>query len=420
MDQATPIEYVILCGLFPGQRSDGEVRLAMQELQALAESAGYHPTHSFAQKRDVADRRYLLGKGKIDEIKQEACRSGVTRIIFHNSLNNMQQRNLETFFRMDVIDRTRLILDIFAARARSMEGKLQVELARLLYALPRLTGKGVGMSRLGGGIGTRGPGEMKLEADRRVIRKRIAQIKEKLEKVIKDRDTQRRHRAARPVPVVTLVGYTSAGKSTLFHALTGEAVQISAQLFSTLDPLLRRVDLHEISPGYFFLLADTVGFIRDMPAELFTSFRATLEEVVQSDIVVHVIDISSPDSRSQRHEVEKILRQMKVPDEAVITVFNKCDLLPETPADGENEAELHISARDGAGLAELKRRIFQRYFHDFARHHIVLPEGMNPDSVDRWAIVLERFHRDGHWHLDVLCRRDTMRTFHEKYGGEAP
>ncbi len=232
--------------------------------------------------------------------------------MFNNVLTTLQQRNLEDELGIKVIDRSRLILDIFAARARSQEGKLQVELAQLLYLLPRLTGKGTSLSRLGGGIGTRGPGETKLETDRRQIKVKIARIRQKLKGVTRNRDLQRQNRRSLPVPLVALVGYTSAGKSTLFKALTGENVFISDQLFATLDPLLRRVDLHDSHPGYYFILSDTVGFIRDMPDELFTSFTATLEEVRQADLVLHVVDMTNPDWPGQKAEVEKVLRQLDV------------------------------------------------------------------------------------------------------------
>ena len=247
--------------------------------------------------------------------------------MFDNVLTTLQQRNLEEELGLKVIDRSRLILDIFAARARSQEGKLQVELAQLLYLLPRLTGKGVSLSRLGGGIGTRGPGESKLETDRRQIKVKIARIRQKLKGVTRNRDLQRQNRRALPVPLVSLVGYTSAGKSTLFKALTGENVFISNELFATLDPLLRRVDLHDSHPGYYFILSDTVGFIRDMPAELFTSFTATLEEVRQADLVLHVVDMTNPDWQGQKTEVEKVLRQLDVDAAKVVAVFNKIDLL---------------------------------------------------------------------------------------------
>jgi len=338
-------------------------------------------------------------------------------------LNNIQQRNLESLFGKKVIDRARLILDIFATRARSLEGKLQVELAQLLYLLPRLTGIGVDLSRLGGGIGTRGPGETKLEADRRTIQKRISIIKKRLLKVNKNRNVQRKSRKSNPLPVVSLVGYTSAGKSTLFKALTGEDVDVSPMLFSTLDPVLRRVDLKEIKPGYSFLLSDTVGFIQDMPNELSKSFRATLEEIVQSDLILHVIDMSDPNYLKKRKDVQNILDEMKIPNSHVIPVFNKMDLIENdgggvAARNGNEDQNVYISATEQWGFFDLKSAIFNKYFKDYQQYSISIPQRLvNLNSIRSWAIILNKSYSKELINLEILCSRRNMIKFKEKYGG---
>ena len=256
-------ERALIISVFPRNRPPREVNLIMEEMERLTESAGGEVAGRLVQKRDAPDSRTLLGRGKTEALRERVQSEKVDMVVFYNTLSRIQQRNLEESLETKVIDRTRLILDIFATRARTLEGKLQVELAQLMYLLPRLTGRGVALSRLGGGIGTRGPGETKLESDRRRINDRIAMIRKRLDGVIRHRDVQRKSRAHRPIPLVSLVGYTSAGKSTLFRQLTGKDTPVSRHLFSTLDPLLRRVDLSDLEPGCAFILSDTVGFISD-------------------------------------------------------------------------------------------------------------------------------------------------------------
>lgn len=392
----------------------------MEELQLLTESAGGEVLERFFQKRPAMDKKYLIGKGKAEEIKEYIAEHDIEAVIFYNSLSNIQQRNLERFLGVKVVDRTRLILDIFATRARTLEGKLQVELAQLLYLLPRLTGRGIELSRLGGGIGTRGPGETRLEVDRRTIKKRISIINSRLDKVIKNRELHRQSRALFPAPVVSLVGYTSAGKSTLFHSLTGQEVVTSKQLFSTLDPLLRRVELNDVEEGYYFLLSDTVGFIRNMPKELFRSFRATLEEMGDSDLILHVVDISNPDYLNQRQEVEKVLRDMKVPDQKIITVYNKIDLLEDRPEweGGQIEQAVYVSAKERKGILDLKKMIFQKYFSDYRKYHLSFPfNAVNIDAINRWAIIVKKGQKNGNMTMEILCSRENMLKFKEKHGG---
>jgi len=278
------------------------------------------------QNRSRISPRYLVGDGKAQEIAQLRKECGADLVIFDRNLSPTQQRSLESKIGGKVIDRTQLILDIFAQRARSNEGKLQVELAQLNYLLPRLAGKGIGLSRQAGGIGLRGPGEKKLEEDRRRIQDRIAKIKREIQSVQKRRAGQRQGRKESHVPVVSLVGYTSSGKSTLFNQLCHETAFASPQLFATLDPVLRRVELED---GLYFFLSDTVGFIKKLPVQLVTSFMATLEEVEEADCLIHVIDYSSPHSATQVEAVRKVLEDMNAADIPVIEVYNKIDLLPQ-------------------------------------------------------------------------------------------
>jgi GTP-binding protein HflX len=414
-----PVERALTCGWFPVQYNEATIASAMSELQALCRAAGAVVVGETWQKRPAPDRRSLVGMGKVEELKRLAAENRAGLVVFNNVLTTLQQRNLEDEVGIKVIDRSRLILDIFAARARSQEGKLQVELAQLLYLLPRLTGKGTSLSRLGGGIGTRGPGETKLETDRRQIKVKIARIRQKLKGVTRNRDLQRQNRRSLPVPLVALVGYTSAGKSTLFKALTGENVFISDQLFATLDPLLRRVDLHDSHPGYYFILSDTVGFIRDMPAELFTSFTATLEEVRQADLVLHVVDMTNPDWPGQKAEVEKVLRQLDVDAVKVVTVFNKIDLC----ADGENlsvraePGQVFVSATRGTGLDTLKEEIFKRYFSGYGAYTVDVADEQELDALANWAIVLEKNRVAGGFQASVLCSLEKMLQFRETHGG---
>jgi GTP-binding protein HflX len=306
-----------------GEKADSEG--SMSELEGLAHAAGARVVRKVFQVKPRISPRTFIGKGKVEEIHNLAQELKADLIIFDHNLSPRQQRNLEDSLDRKVIDRTQLILDIFAQRAHSNEGKLQVELAQLTYLLPRLAGHGKAMSQLGGGIGTRGPGETKLEKDRRRIQDRINKTKKEIRNIEKRRAGQRRSRKESPLPTVSLVGYTSAGKSTLFNTLSKENVFTSPQLFATLDPVLRRVYYPD---GIYFLLSDTVGFIRKLPVELVTSFRATLEEVGESDCICHVIDMSAPNAETHTEAVEKILEDIDASGIPRIRVYNKIDLLP--------------------------------------------------------------------------------------------
>jgi GTP-binding protein HflX len=311
----------------PGPGLDFDASLA--EFEELARSAGAEVTETLVQHRPRPDPATLVGGGKLEEIEGVVASTGADLVLFDHDLTPSQLRNLEARLPCRVIDRTQLILDIFARHARTREGQLQVELAQLEYQLPRLAGRGKAMSQLGGGIGTRGPGETQLETDRRKINLRINHVKEQLESVRRIRRQQRQRRESVPVPVVALVGYTNAGKSTLFNALTEAGVLESSRMFATLDPKLRELQLPSRRK---ILLSDTVGFIRNLPHTLVTSFRATLEEVERAELLLHVRDASSPVVEEQKAQVQKVLAELDVSGKPIIEVLNKIDLVAD--ADG--------------------------------------------------------------------------------------
>jgi len=298
---------------------------SLEELAALAVSAGAEVAERQIQSRPRADAATLVGSGKVEELKSRIHFHGATVAIFDRELTPTQQRNLERELEIKVLDRTQLILDIFARRARTREGQLQVELAQLNYLLPRLTGHGAAMSRLGGGIGTRGPGETKLETDRRRIHHRIHAIETSLERVRGGRATQRQQRQAVPLATVALVGYTNAGKSTLFNRLTGAQVLTASKMFATLDPTVRHVMLPSRRR---VLLSDTVGFIRNLPTTLVKAFRATLEEVTEAELLLHVVDASSPAAAEHTSHVLETLSEIGAAQTPQILVLNKADLIP--------------------------------------------------------------------------------------------
>jgi GTP-binding protein HflX len=308
-----------------GGVSDLDFDASLAEFKELAQSAGAQIAATLVQRRAKPDAATLVGQGKLEEIVGVAASTGASVVLFDHDLTPSQLRNLDAKLPCRVIDRTQLILDIFARHARTREGQLQVELAQLEYQLPRLAGRGKAMSQLGGGIGTRGPGETQLETDRRKINLRIDHVKEQLESVRRIRRQQRQRREAVPVPVVALVGYTNAGKSTLFNALTEAGVLESSKMFATLDPKLKQLQLPSRRK---ILLSDTVGFIRNLPHTLVTSFRATLEEVERAEALLHVRDASSAMVDEQKVQVERVLGELDVKGKPVIEVMNKIDLLP--------------------------------------------------------------------------------------------
>ena len=326
----------------------------LDELRELAGAAGARVVDEVIQRRDRPDPGLFIGHGKAEELRDDVLRLRADLVILDDDLSPGQMRNLERLLETKVVDRTGLILDIFARRARTREGKLQVELAQLNYRLSRLAGSGDWLSRLGGGIGTRGPGETRLEVDRRRIRSRIAKLRQDADQVRKHRRLHRDGRRRSRLPVVALVGYTNAGKSTLFVRLSGVSTRVSAQVFATLDPLVRRVRLGDDSA---VLISDTVGFIRKLPHDLVDAFRATLEEVVASDLILHVVDVSEPGYRERIRVVDEVLRDLGCADHARLHVYNKIDRTVPPPDAGSDIVA--ISARTGQGIPELKARIHE-------------------------------------------------------------
>ena len=345
-------EQVILVGVATADEREAEESL--DELEELAKTAGAASVGKVIQNRESIHPGTYVGSGKIQELKELMAERDATGIICDDELSPAQLRNLEQELECKVMDRTLLILDIFASRAITSEGKIQVELAQLQYRLARLAGLGKSLSRLGGGIGTRGPGEKKLEMDRRLVKARIAQLRRELEEVKRHRELIRERRKKSRIPVAAIVGYTNAGKSTLLNTLTEAGVLEEDQLFATLDSTTRML---ELEGGGQVLLTDTVGFIRKLPHHLIEAFRSTLEEARYADIILHVVDASNPHLEKQMHVVYDTLEQLEVKNKTVITLFNKQDRLPEKTVLKDRKADhtRYISARTGEGLEELKR-----------------------------------------------------------------
>lgn len=349
-------EKVILIGLDTGNRESAE--RSLDELAELAKTAGAEVSGRLIQARETAHPATYIGKGKIEELKDLIWETDATGIICDDELTSAQLGNLEAELSCKIIDRTLLILDIFAARAVSGEGKIQVELAQLRYRASRLTGLGRSLSRLGGGIGTRGPGEKKLEMDRRLIRERISRLKRDLKEVEKHRELIRSQRRQSGLKVAALVGYTSAGKSSIENALTDAGILEDAMLFSTLDTTTRSLMLDNTQE---ILITDTVGFIRKLPHHLVEAFKSTLEEVKYADIIIHVVDASNPQMDEQMYVVYDTLRQLGVEDRPVITLFNKQDRLETEQRQRDFQADYSIptSAKTGQGLEELKKALLE-------------------------------------------------------------
>ena len=344
-------ERVILVGV---QVNDSEdTAESLDELEELARTAGAETVAKVIQNRESVHPGTYIGKGKIEEIRALVLAMDATGVICDDELSPAQMHNLERELECKVMDRTLLILDIFAGRAVSSEGKIQVELAQLRYRSARLVGLRASLSRLGGGIGTRGPGEKKLETDRRLIRNRISALKEELQQVEKHRELIRAKRARGNVKTAAIVGYTNAGKSTLLNIMTGADVLSENKLFATLDPTTRQLTLED---GQQILLTDTVGFIRKLPHHLVEAFKSTLEEAKYADYIIHVVDVSNPQAEMQMHIVYETLRQLEVSGKKIITLLNKQDLVPESDIrDFRADYVVKISAKTGEGLQEVKK-----------------------------------------------------------------
>ncbi|WP_166241641.1 GTPase HflX [Paenibacillus turpanensis] len=338
-----------------GRDAEEEARYSLGELAKLAETAGVEVLETLTQNRESPDHTWFIGKGKVEELKQMIGALGANTAIFDQELSGAQVRNLEAFLDVKIIDRTQLILDIFAQRAKTREGIIQVELAQLSYLLPRLAGQGKNLSRLGGGIGTRGPGETKLETDRRHIRNRISELKRQLGEVVRHRQLHRERRRKSGVYQVALVGYTNAGKSTLLRQLTNADVFVENQLFATLDPTTR---ILELPSGKEIVITDTVGFIQNLPHDLVAAFRATLEEACEADLILHVVDSSSDMREIQMKVVQEVLEELGAHQKEQITIYNKIDRCgpAEMPLLGGDNA-IRMSAYNDEDLEQLKLKI---------------------------------------------------------------
>ena len=412
------VERAILAGVErPG--SSWPIEESMAELERLADTAGAKVVATFTQRKEKPDAAFFLGRGKVNELAMEIQNLEATLLILDDELTPSQQHNLERMLGVKVIDRTALILDIFAQRARSREGKLQVELAQLRYNLPRLSGQGLALSRLGGGIGTRGPGETKLEVDRRRIYSKIHDIEEQIDGMKKSRSLHRKRRKESQIPLVALVGYTNAGKSTLLNKLTGSEVFAEDKLFATLDPTTRHLQLPEKQE---ILLTDTVGFIQKLPHTLVKAFRATLEEVQEADLLLHVVDCSNENLEAQIEAVVAVLKELEADGKPVLYVFNKADQLANPHI---REQLLHgrdgvfISAMTGENLDGLQRRIEGFFQESQVRMTLLIPydEGAAVTKLHKLNAVVETAYDETGTKVEVrlpLSEKDNFTKYELK------
>lgn len=391
---------------------------ALVELQELASSAGAEPVATVTGRRHTPDPRYYIGKGKLDELARIVRENEAELVLFNHPLTPSQERNLERELSVRVVDRTGLILDIFAQRAQSFEGKLQVELAQLRHLSTRLVRGWTHLERQKGGIGLRGPGETQLETDKRLIADRIRLIQKRLEKVERQRNQGRSARRRAELPVVSLVGYTNAGKSTLFNALTGAGVYAANQLFATLDPTLRRLQL---TPSLTVILADTVGFIRHLPHELVAAFRSTLKEAADADLLLHVIDASDERSDETISEVNRVLSEIGADRVRQIQVFNKIDRVADIEPHAERNAsgdvaKVWLSAKTGAGLPLLQDVLEALFRREVIYRRVHLgPEnaGLRARLYNAAQILREESDGTGGWDLEVELLKRDVKLLHE-------
>lgn len=387
---------------------------SLNELKELASTAGAETVGMVIQNRESIHPGTYIGKGKIDEVRELVAETNATGVVCDDELSPAQLKNLEDALQIKVLDRTILILDIFAGRATTKEGKIQVELAQLRYRSTRLVGLRNSLSRLGGGIGTRGPGEKKLEVDRRLIRDRISILKQELESVKRTRETERQLRIKNRIPVVSIVGYTNAGKSTLLNHLTNANVLEEDKLFATLDPTTRNLTMES---GQQILLTDTVGFIRKLPHHLIEAFRSTLEEAKYADIILHVVDSSNPDAYTQMHIVYKTLKDLGVQDKVIITAFNKQDRVEEDNIikDFHSDYTIKISAKTGKGINELLKLI-EKVLNErkvLIEKLFTYNEAGKIQTIRKYGqLLLEEYQQDGIF-VRAYIPKDIYDSFHE-------
>lgn len=393
-------------------RSEGDASL--NELGRLAATAGAMVVGKVAQRRERLDPATLMGAGKLSEVRDLVEAEAVDVVIFDEEISPAQERNLSEALGVRVLDRTALILDIFALHADSSEGRLQVELAQLQYLLPRLRGRGVELSRLGGGIGTRGPGETQLETDRRRILRKVSKLRRDLADVERTRLVKREQRMSRPVPVVSLVGYTNAGKSSLLNALTGSSVDVRDQLFATLDPTTRRCTL---PGGRELLVTDTVGFVRRLPHQLVEAFRSTLELVAESDLLVHLVDLTGDDPAAQIGAVRGVLDEIGAASLPEILVGTKADVATSVQRARfleSNEGACVLSSLTGEGIDELTELLWDQLSSRFSELEVVVPFGPEVERLHRVADILEEEYRPDGVRLRVRLARgeaDRLRRY---------
>ena len=394
-----------VCILVSVDTGDFDAFVSIDELEELAHTAGAEVFAKLIQKRDRPDNATYIGGGKLWELKNICDSNDIDLLIFDGELTPSQQRNIENFTDVRVIDRTMLILDIFALNARTSEGKLQVELAQLKYSLPRLTGKGVEMSRLGGGIGTRGPGESKLESDRRHIHRRINALEDQLKTLSKRRMLLRERRKKNAVTTVAIVGYTNAGKSTLLNALTNAGVLAENKLFATLDPTARALKLPD---GRTVLLVDTVGFISRLPHDLVEAFKSTLEEVIYADLILNICDASDVEFEDHLNVTRRVVSELGAADKPMLTVYNKCDKAPNLRFFGESGNDVRISALNKIGFDNLLEKMCQLLENTRRKVNLLIPydDGAAASKIRKeGAIISEEYREDGLYMEAVLDGR---------------
>jgi len=410
MTQPDLRERALLVAVTTGDEAGTDASLA--ELGRLVDTAGADTVDAVVQRRERLDPATLVGKGRLSDLRQEVAAGDVDVVVFDREITPAQERNLSRALDCRVLDRTAVILDIFAQHATSREGKIQVELAQLTYRLPRLRGKGIELSRLGGGIGTRGPGETKLEVDRRRILSRISRLKSQLGDLEQSRHTKRERRKRWDMPLVAIVGYTNAGKSSLLNALTGSDALVQDRLFATLDPTTRRLELHD---GRIVLLSDTVGFVRHLPHQLIEAFQSTLEEATDADLLLHVVDLADEDPDAKISAVREVLAEIGADRVPELLVGNKADAAPDHALarfEGAHPEGVIVSAAQRSGLEVLSEALWQVLSRQYREVQLLIPFSAGSAAArvhEVGEILAEEYRPDGVWFRARLSLAETQR-----------